>query len=177
MNVKSLRNEIKRTQKSSASQSQRADQIEEDEDMEDMSAENQDTAMNQQQPQKRESEEANQINKSQKQVTPQVTVVLDGFTDKTEKQQLSENITSLGLNLGSGLPSKLNSHSGGLTVILSTNGNYDPPQNLKSSVFVVNKQWLIDCEELKQVVTHPEKLSQYGFLFKSIQFHIYESGD
>ena len=164
MNVKSLRNEINRTQKSSASQSQRADENEEDEDMEDMSEENQDIAMIQQ-PQKRESEEANQSNKSQKQISPQVTVVLDGFTDKTEKQQLSENIASLGLILGSGLPSKLNSNSG-LTVVLSNNGNYDPPQNLKSSVFVVNKQWLIDCEELKQVVTHPEKLSQYGFLFK-----------
>ena len=166
MNVKSLRNEIKRTQKSSASQSQRADQIDEDEEMEDMSAENQDKPMNQQLPQKRETEEAIQSNKLQKQVTPQVTVVLDGFSDKTEKQHLTEIITSLGLNLGSGLPSKLNSNSASLTVVLSNNGNYDPPQNLKSSVFVVNKQWLIDCEDLKQVVTHPEKLSQYGFLFK-----------
>ena len=50
MNVKSLRNEIKRTQKSSASQSQRADQIDEDEKMEDMSAENQDKPVNQQLP-------------------------------------------------------------------------------------------------------------------------------
>ena len=166
MNVKSLRNEIKRTQKSSASQSQRADQIDEDEEMEDMSAENQDKPVNQQFPQKRETEEAIQSNKLQKQVTPQVTVVLDGFSDKTEKQHLTEIITSLGLNLGSGLPSKLNSNSASLTVVLSNNGNYDPPQNLKSSVFVVNKQWLIDCEDLKQVVTHPEKLSQYGFLFK-----------
>lgn len=159
MNVRSLKNEIKRTQKSSASQSQRADHIEEDENMEDMSAENQGTIINQQQPYKRESDETNQSKNSQKQVIPQATVVLDGFTDKTEKQRLSENIMSLGLNLGSGLPSKLNSHSGCLTVVLSNNGNYDPPQNLKSSVFVVNKQWLIDCEELKQVVTHPEKLS------------------
>lgn len=63
MNVKSLRNEIKRTQKSSASQSQRADQIDEDEEMEDMSAENQDKPMNQQLPQKRETEEAIQSNK------------------------------------------------------------------------------------------------------------------
>jgi hypothetical protein len=42
--------------------------------------------------------------------------------------------------MGAGLPSKLNnSTANGLTVVVSNNGTYEPPQNLKSTVFVVNK--------------------------------------
>lgn len=151
MNVKQLRNDLKRSQKSSVSQSQRVLEEEgehsnEDDEMIDLSY---DKVVLTQQPQRttsddRGSGEQPQISKvniqNKRQVIQLPTVVLDGFTDKAEKQHITEKLINLGMVMGAGLPSKLNNTTAnGLTVVVSKNGTYEPPQNLKSTVFVVNK--------------------------------------
>ena len=139
MNVKSLKSDLKRSQKSSVSQSQLVDEdLNVDDEMLD---ESEDKQVMTQQPQKRQSDETSEQSKvaQKRQVIQLPTVVLDGFTDKTEKQLLAEKIQGLGMILGTGLPSKLNNTSQGITIILSNNGNYEAPQNLKSTVFAVNK--------------------------------------